>query len=86
MFVFNSVGMLFQPVMAGLSGDNDIPPAQIIGNNFYLIQEVVQAFIQIFQIKENYGPSCFHADLDLADITADLHKNRKTKKKQSKNW
>ena len=44
-------------------------------NTIYLIQKVIQAFIQIFQIKENHSSSCFHADFDLADITADLQKN-----------
>jgi len=40
----------------------------------YLIQEVIQAFIQVFQIQKDHSPSSFHADFDLADITANLHK------------
>ena len=38
-----------------------------------LVQYIVEAFIEVFKVKENNSSSGFHANLDLIDVSADLY-------------
>ena len=38
-----------------------------------LVQQVIQAFIEVFQVQQNYSTPCLHADLDLIDVAANLY-------------
>ena len=38
-----------------------------------LVQYIVEAFIEVFKVKENHTSSCLHANFDLVDVSADLY-------------
>ena len=40
-----------------------------------LVQHVVQALIQVFQVKQDHGSSSLHANFDLVDVPANLYKS-----------
>ena len=39
----------------------------------YLIEQVIQAFIQVLKVEQNHCAPCLHADFDLVDVAANLH-------------
>ena len=51
-------------------------PLKIVHNydmRLYLVENIIQAFIKVFQVEQNNCSSCFHTDLDSVNISAHLH-------------
>ena len=39
----------------------------------YLVQEIIQALVQMLQVQQDNSPASFHANLYLIDVTTHLH-------------
>lgn len=37
-----------------------------------LVEHVIQAFVKVFQVEQDYCSSCLHTNFDLVDIPANL--------------
>ncbi len=41
-----------------------------------LVEDIIEALIEVLQIEKDDCPPCFHANLDLINVTANLRKDR----------
>ena len=38
-----------------------------------LVEDIIETFIEVFKVEENNSSPCLHADLNLVNVSANLH-------------